>query len=133
MDHRWYFVVGDVLANAFSGALVGLVAVMMVRVGWNMYLAMMLMMVVGMVLSLPLALTFGHWFGAMEVMVPVMQTGMMSGMVVGMWQAMAPLSVIQGLTVGSVTGLVMLGLLWLANSALRGERCFAVGTEDQDR
>lgn len=130
MDDRLYFVCGDVLANGISGALVGLVAVVMVGHGWNMWWAMALMMIVGMTIGLPLSLLFGHWFGAMEVMIPVMQTGMMSGMVVGMWQAMAPLVPLQGLLLGGVTGLMVLCVVWFANAALRGVRTFGMVEED---
>lgn len=120
MDNRVYFVLGDLLANIVIGALVGVVSVLLVTTGWNMWLAMVLMMSIGMLLGLIGAFGFAHFFGAMEVMVPVMQTGMWSGMVVGMWQAMAPLSYIQGALLGAVTGLVVLNVIWIANTALRG-------------
>jgi len=120
MDNRLYFVFGDLVSNIVIGALVGAVAVLLVSTGWNMWLAMVLMMVVGMVLSLVAAFGFIFFFGAMEVMVPAMQTGMWSGMAVGMWQAMAPLSVTQGALVGAVTGLLVLNVTWVANTALRG-------------
>jgi hypothetical protein len=120
MDDRLYFVLGDLLANIVMGALVGAVAVWLVGSGWNMWLAMLLMMALGMVLGLAGALGFGFLFGAMEIMVPVMQTGMWSGMVVGMWQTMAPLSATQGALVGGVTGVMVLNVVWVANTALRG-------------
>jgi hypothetical protein len=46
----------------------------------------------------------------------------MSGMVVGMWQAMSPLSATQGAIIGGIIGLVMLNIIWVANTALRGVR-----------
>jgi hypothetical protein len=122
MDNRLYFVLGDLLANIVCGMLVGLVAVLVVRHGWNMWMAMVLMMLVGMVMGLLLTFPFGHWFGAMEVMIPVMQTGMMAGMVVGMWQAMSPLSGGQGALLGALTGLIVINVVWVANIALRGVR-----------
>jgi hypothetical protein len=120
MDNRLYFVFGDLLSNIVMGALVGVVSVLLVSTGWNMWLAMVLMMVIGMVLGLVGALAFGFLYGAMEVMVPVMQTGMWSGMVVGMWQAMAPLTYSQGALAGGVTGLLVLNVIWVANTGLRG-------------
>ena len=122
MDHRLYFVLGDLLSNIVTGALIGILAVMLVSPGWNMWLAMLMMMAVGMLLSLFAALAFGIFFGAMEVMVPAMQSGMMSGMVVGMWQAMSPLPVGQGAIIGGIIGLVTLNIIWVANTALRGVR-----------
>jgi len=127
MDNRLYFVLGDLLSNIVIGALIGVIAVLVVGTGWNMWLAMVLMMVVGMAISLPASLAFGIRFGAMEVMVPAMQTGMMSGMVVGMWQAMSPLSVSQGAIIGGITGLVILNIIWVANTALRGIRTLEGG------
>ncbi len=122
MDSRVYFVLGDLLSNIAIGALIGLVAVLVVGTQWNMWLAMFLMMVVGMAISFPLSLAFGIYFGAMEIMVPAMLTGMMSGMVVGMWHPMSPLSVSEGAIVGALTGLIVLNAVWVANTALRGVR-----------
>jgi hypothetical protein len=129
MDNRLYFVLGDLLATTVVAALIGVLAVMIVGTGWNMWLAMILMMALGMMLALPGALVFGHWFGAMEVMVPVMQAGMWSGMVVGMWQAMSPLEVQHGALIGALSGLVVLNLTWVANVALRGVNYPRGGTQ----
>ena len=120
MDSRLYFVLGDLLANISIGALVGVVSVLVVANGWNMWLAMWLMMVLGMVVSMLGAYGFLYCFGAMEIMVPIRQTGMWSGMVVGMWEAMMPLSIAQGAIIGGITGLIVLNIIWVANTALRG-------------
>lgn len=120
MDSRLYFVLGDLLANISIGALVGVVSVLVIANGWNMWLSMWLMMFLGMIVSLLGSYGFLYCFGAMEVMVPTMQTGMWSGMIVGMREAMMPLTLIDGATIGAVTGLVVLNVIWVANTALRG-------------
>ena len=120
MDHRLYFVLGDLFANLITGALVGWLSWLIVDPGWNMWIAMFLMMVVSMFVAIILWIPFSVWFGAMEVMVPLMFTGMVSGMVVGMWAAMEQLSAMDCFYLGAVCGLVSLVVIWILNSALRG-------------
>ena len=120
MDHRLYFVLGDLFACLITGGLVGWLCWLIVNPSWNMWIAMFLMMAVCMFASLLIWLPFSVLFGAMEVMIPVMQTGMLSGMVVGMWKAMSILSVAGAAVLGAVIGLLVLILVWIANAALRG-------------
>ena len=76
MDHRLYFVLGDLFANLTTGALVGWLSWLIVDPGWNMWIAMFLMMVISMFVAIILWIPFSVLFGAMEVMVPLMFTGM---------------------------------------------------------
>ena len=124
MDHRLYFVLGDLLANTLVGAIVGWFCWLLVGTGSNMFLTMMLMMAVGMVLALVLWVPFGILFGAMEVMLPLMMTGMVSGMVVGMWIAMSPLGALPAFLIGGVFGFMTITGIWVVNNQLRGVQRF---------
>ena len=53
METRAYFVVGDLVANVGTGALVGLAMAGIFGPDWNMFVAMLLGMALGMALSLP--------------------------------------------------------------------------------
>ena len=120
MDHRIFFVAGDLIANLLVGALVGLVSAIFVGVGWNMLLAMILAMMLGMLIGgltfFPLSLLFG----AMEVMLPAMLTGMISGMIVGMRGTMHSMTPYEGAAIGGLCGLVCILIIWVINSRLRG-------------
>ncbi len=120
MDHRLYFVLGDLAANIVVGAVAGWLCAMLIGVGWNMFVAMILAMVVGMVVATILFFPFAIFFGAMEIMLPAMMTGMVSGMAVGMWAAMETFESLEALRVGAVCGLVSLVFIWVVNNSLRG-------------
>lgn len=120
MDHRLFFVIGDILANIVTGVLAALVSWLVIGTGWNMMVAMIIAMLLGMVVSLPVFFIAAIRLGAMEVMVPTMFTGMLAGMVVGMAAAMMPLALPKALLMGGGTALVGLMLIWLLNARLRG-------------
>ena len=120
MDHRLYFIIGDLLSNISVGILMAVLATLLISTGWNMFIAMALMMLFAMVLCLFLALLLGSFFGAHEIMVPVMFSGMFSGMLSGMWLAMAPVPVLQLVYLGTATGLVVICIIWFINAQLRG-------------
>ena len=120
MDKRFYFILGDLLVNSLTGALVGLVCNLLIDTGWNMWIAMFVAMAIGMGMALVLFFPAGMLFGAMEVMVPQMQSGMWAGMVVGMWAAMHPLDNIAALEVGALCGLAVIIIIWALNSLMRG-------------
>ena len=120
MDHRPYFIFGDLVSNMAAGILIALCAALLVGTGWNMFVAMLVMMALGMILCLFLSLALGILFGAMEIMVPVMLTGMFSGMISGMWLAMAEVPVLSLIRLGAATGLVITCVIWLVNAGLRG-------------
>jgi Na+/citrate or Na+/malate symporter len=124
MDHRLYFVLGDLFANLVVGAVAGWACALLIGVEWNMFIAMVIAMVIGMLVGLFLFFPLGILFGAMEVMLPTMFSGMMSGMAIGMWAAMAPVTASQGLQWGAVVGLICLAIIWILNAGLRGRRSF---------
>ena len=120
MDHRLFYVIGDLIANLAIGVIAGLLSWVIVEPGWNMWLAMFAMMAVGMLAGLFLFIPAAIWLGAMEAMVPLMFTGMLAGMVVGMEAAMMPLSWQEALWLGAVSGLAGIICIWTANNLLRG-------------
>jgi hypothetical protein len=132
MDHRLYFVLGDIATNILVGTLIGALAALIVGPGWNMIVAMLVLMFLGMLIAGILSLVIGILFGAMEVMVPVMLTGMVSGMVVGMWAAMAPLSTTSAALIGAVCGFVSIVGVWVVNNTVRGITTFESLGEPHD-
>lgn len=120
MDHRLYFIAGDLISNISVGSLIALSAALLIGTGWNMFIAMVVMMALGMILGLLLSLALGILFGAMEIMVPVMLTGMFSGMFSGMWLAMTDVAPLQLVYLGAVTGFAVTCIIWLVNTHLRG-------------
>jgi len=119
VEHRPYFVVGDIATNVLAGALIGGLMAMIFDPGWNMFVAMIVGMALGMALSLPLALLAGAFFGAMEIMLPVMTTGMLAGMVVPMAAAMADHTFADGLWLGVLCGIVVLAATYAANTIIK--------------
>ena len=120
MDHRLYFIVGDLLSNIGIGILTAVSAVLLIDTGWNMIIAMVVMMALAMILGLFLSLALSIWFGAMEIMVPGMLTGMFSGMLSAMWLTMTQVPVVQLVCLGAITGFAVTCIIWLANTWLRG-------------
>lgn len=120
MDHRLFYVIGDLIANVALGAIVGLISWAIVGPGWNMIVAMFVMMAVGMLAGLFAFFPAAIKLGAMEAMVPLMFSGMLSGMVVGMAAAMMPVSIMQGIVWGAASGFAGIAFIWIANSLLRG-------------
>lgn len=120
MDHRLYFILGDLLVNIVVGAIVAAVSWLLISTAWNMYLAMIIMMLLGMIVGTIASFPFVYLYGAMEVMLPGMSTGMMSGMVTGMWLAMDSLSFPFALVVGGFTGFVTIVAVWILNNQIDG-------------
>ena len=81
-------------------------------------LAMLAGMGVGLVAAFPLLGVFSYLLGGFEIVVMSMQIGMLAGMVGGM---MGGDGVAQVALAGAVTGLVIQGLLDVADRRLRGE------------
>ena len=121
METRFFFLAGDLTANALIGGIIGALSACLVSPAWNMWVAHVVCMVIGMVLAFPLALPFMAFFGAMEVMVPTHFAGMCAGMWVGMEAAMQPVSASTGFVTGTWVGLGSLGLCYLADIALRAK------------
>ena len=120
LDHRLFFVIGDLLANIAIGLIAGLLSWAIVDHGWNMWLAMIVMMALGMIAGLVLFFAVTIKLGAMEAMVPLMFSGMLSGMVVGMAGAMVPLTPAHAALLGMGSGLAGICIVWTASSLLRG-------------
>ena len=121
METRPYFLAGDLLANAATGALVGFVMALLFGPAWNMIVAMLGGMAIGMAISLPLAIGLGALLGAMEVMLPVMTNGMVAGMVVSMAASMGEVALSRGAELGAVSGVGVLVATYLANAMLRSK------------
>jgi len=120
MENRWYFFVGDIVANLTTGVVAGVACWLLVGPEWNMWLAMIIAMALGMLVAGLLFIPFSILFGAMEVMVPIMLSGMLAGMVVGMWCAMSAVSLSGAVFVGGASGLVGLAVVWGFHLMLRG-------------
>ena len=120
MDHRLYFIFGDLLSNIIVGILMAVSATLLISTGWNMFIAMVVMMLLAMVVSLFLSLLLGIVFGAMEIMVPAMFSGMFSGMFSAMLLAMADVPLVQLVWLGAIIGSVVTCIIWLVNAHLRG-------------
>ena len=121
MESRPYFICGDLLACAGTGALVGLACAAMIGTSWNMLLAMIVGMVLGMALAMVLLICFLVLFGAMEVMLPGMLAGMLAGMVVSMAGAMSELSKGDGAALGTVLGVSVMIFTYAMNACLCGK------------
>jgi hypothetical protein len=119
VETRLYFVLGDLAANAATGALVGGVAALVFGPSWNMWLAMLAGMALGMLFGLPLAVLLGAFFGAMEVMIPVMTTGMLAGMWVSMAASANDLAFSGGARQGGLCGVGVMVASYLANAWIR--------------
>lgn len=120
IERRAYFLAGDLIANATTGALVGLATTVVVGPAWNMWLGMVVAMAMGMLLALALGFVlFFVLFGAMEVMIPTMLTGMTVGMVVGMAVPMGGIGIATGAEIGALIGLGTLLITYAANLVLR--------------
>ena len=120
MDHRLYFVLGDLFSNILVSAFIGWICSLFITPGWNMWIAMFVAMAVGMFIALILWLPLGTFFGAMEVMTPLMFSGMVSSMVVGMKAAMMPIPASDAWYLGGVCGLACIVFIWVMNNSLRG-------------
>ena len=120
MDHRFEYVVGDLIANVVLGGIVGLLCWLIVGPSWNMWIAMFLMMAIGSFMGLVGFFVVARWLGAMEAMVPLMFTGELTGMVVGMAVPMMPFTAVQGLIWGAGCGAVAMVIIWIANALLSG-------------
>ena len=125
MEKRLYFLLGDLLASALTGALAGWWVVDTVDFGLTgmiaMVVAMFMGMAMGMVAGLLMGLLFTPLFGAMEVMIPIMLAGMVVGMVVGMASVGVALSEAVAVGYGALAGVLCLFAVYGVNLYLSGE------------
>ncbi len=119
IERRPYFVLGDLIASAGTGAVVGLLAAMAIGPGWHATLGMAVGMVMGMLVGLVLGLTLLQiLFGAMEVMLPATLAGVLAGMWVGMTAARADVSLGQAASTGALIGLGVMIFSYALNAHL---------------
>ena len=117
METRLYFLVGDALANAGSGAVVALVSTALFGDAWPLAVGMIAGMLVGGIVAVPLAMVASVCFGAFEVMLPVMTTGMFVGMMTSMEQASSDATIARG----AGLGLGVLVVTYVFNTYLRAK------------
>ena len=123
MPQRWYFLIGDLIANAAAGVLAALLCYWLIDTSWPMFIAMLVAMLLGMLVAFVLdLLVLMRYFGAMEVMLPTMLSGMWAGMIVGMRASMAPLSAADAVIFGLLTGITVIALCWAINGRMEGKQ-----------
>jgi hypothetical protein len=120
VEHRVYFLVGDVVANGGAGVATAWLVTAVVDPSWHMLVAMLAGMAVAMVLSIIVVPVFVALFGAMEVMLPVMLSAMVAGMVFGMSAGMHVLTTPVVVLGGGLVGLLVLSLTYAADVAMHG-------------
>lgn len=116
----WRYFCADLALNIFTGALVGVVAVLAIGPSWPGLAAMLAGMFGGMVVALPVARYAGRWLGAFEVMLPSMLTGMTAGMFVAMRAAAGGFDFAGAAALGAVCGVGSLLYAVALNFYLRG-------------
>jgi len=117
MEKRIYFIAGDLISNIVVGIVS--VAVTTLLIGGNMPMlpGMLAGMVVGMTIAMGLSMgVLAPRLGIMEVMMPCMVTGMLGGMYGGMFS----FGIVDTLKWGAATGITVLTVIYLLNSALTG-------------
>jgi hypothetical protein len=117
MEKRPYFVIGDLLANAFVATLAVALTAWIIGGTWGMLPGMLVGMMIGMAIGLFLSL--GLLFpvlGVMEVMAPCMISGMLGGMWGGMW----PLAGADILQWGIGTGIIVFAVIYALNAVTTG-------------
>jgi hypothetical protein len=122
METRPYFLFGDCFSNALVGAISGWAGVVWMPHMLGFWLGMLVSMVGAMLITMLLSFTLLlRWFGAHEVMVPTMIGGMTANMSVCLLHHLYGLSAMQGLWIGAMIGLGVLGFTYLMNARLSGE------------
>lgn len=126
---RAYFMVGDLLACALTGAAAAVLVQAAVPADWFVAFGMLAGMALGMLAGAFGGFLFTPLFGAMEVMLPASLSAMVAGMGAGMAQTMAQDAsrVMDGIgwseaaLGGAVAGLACLAFTYLLQARLRGE------------
>jgi len=117
MEKRPYFVIGDLLANAFIATVAVALTAWLVGGSWGTIPGMLVGMVIGMIIALPLSLVLlVPILGAMEVFVPCMLSGMLGGMWGGMW----PLAGAAMFRWGIGTGIAVVVVIYALNTITTG-------------
>lgn len=117
MEKRLYFVIGDLIANAFVATVVVALTAWLIGGSWGMSPGMLIGMVIGMAVSLVLSfILLTPILGAMEIFVPCMFSGMLAGMWGGMW----PLTGAEILRWGIGTGVIVIVFIYVLNAVMSG-------------
>ena len=119
MEKRLYFIIGDLIANAFVATIAVAVTASLIGGSWGMFPGMVIGMVIGMLIAIPLSL--GLLFpilGVMEVMAPCMLSGMLGGMWGGMW----PLAADAMVRWGVGTGVAVFVIIYALNAVMAGSQ-----------
>lgn len=120
MEHRLYFLFGDLLATAVTGAAAAWIVQTAMPSGMFLPLAMLVGMVLGMLVGAAFGTLFGPFFGAFEVALPTALAGMMAGMMAPMLKGMAG-GAVAALWTGAITGLACLAFTYILQALMRGE------------
>lgn len=121
MEHRLYFIFGDLLACAVTGAAAGWLVYAVIPGGWHPLLGMMLGMLLGLPAGVVGGILFAPLFGDFEVSLPASLAGMVAGSAVGMLQGMAEIGAATALWVGTLAGLACLAYSYVLQARLHGE------------
>lgn len=121
MERRLYFIIGDLVACAVSGAVGGWLAHAAVPGDLSTFFAMFIGMFLGMTAGMLASFLFGPLFGAMEIMLPASLAGMMAGMVVGMGHMFGVTGPDVAAWYGALTGVLCLGFTYFLQARLAGE------------
>lgn len=117
MEKRLYFIIGDLVANAFVATVTVALTAWLIGGSWGMLPGMLLGMLLGMAIALPLTLALLFpILGVMEVMAPCMVSGMLGGMWGGMW----PLAGAEIYQWGIGTGIAVVVIIYAINAGMSG-------------
>ena len=121
MERRLYFVFGDLLASAVTGAAAGWIIYAVIPGGWHALIGMALGMVLGMLVGTVCGLLFAPLFGDLEIALPVGLGGMVAGSAISMLRGMAEFGPGTALWAGALAGLACLAYTYVLQARLHGE------------
>jgi len=117
MEKRLYFVIGDLLANAFVATVAVALTAWLIGGSWGMVPGMLVGMLIGMAIALPLSIgLLTPFLGALEIITPCMISGMFGGMWGGMW----PLAGAMIFRWGIGTGIAVVVVIYTLNIVTTG-------------
>lgn len=121
MERRVYFVLGDLVACAATGAAAGWAAHAAIPGDWFALAGMALGMLLGMLVGVVGGILFTPLFGSMEISLPATLAGMLAGSLAGMLHGMTEAGPATALWVGALVGLLCLGFTYILQARLYGE------------
>jgi uncharacterized membrane protein YeaQ/YmgE (transglycosylase-associated protein family) len=121
LERRLYFIFGDLLACAVTGAAAGWLVHAMIPGDWHPLIGMVLGMLLGLPVGVVGGILFAPLFGDFEVSLPASLAAMVAGSVVGMLQGMAEIGAATALWGGALAGLACLAYSYVLQARLRGE------------